>query len=241
MRRLGATGPHVDPLEELSDLPTRDDRPAVRVVMIQSIDGTVAVDGRSGPLSGPADTEIYLANRSLADVVLVGAETVRAEDYGPARLTPALVAAREGRGQPPRPRIGVVSRSLDLDPASRLFTGTGVRPTVLTTEDASRDRRDRLAEVADVVVAGRGDVDLTEALHELGRQGTRRVVCEGGPTLNGALFRAGLVDEVCLTIAPVLAGDGPRAAAGRFTPPVAMRLVASYEHGGFVVLMLRTG
>ncbi len=238
MRRIGAGGDDLPPLDVLADWPTAVGRPAIRAVMIQSIDGAVSIDGRSAPLGGPGDTEVYLANRSLADVVLVGAETVRAEGYGPARLTPALVARRERRGQPPRPPIAVVSRSLRLDETSRFFTDAAVRPIVITTDDAPPRRVARLEEVADVIVAGTGDVDLAAAVRELGRRGAHRIVCEGGPTLNAALVTAGLLDEVCLTVAPVVVGHGPRVLGG-VDDPLPLTVRAAYEHGGFVVLITR--
>jgi len=238
VRPIGSTGEDVDPLTALANLPTRDGRPGVRIVMIQSLDGVVAVDGGSRGLGGPGDMEVYLANRSLADVVLVGAETVRTERYGPARLTPALIEARIHRGQPPLPPIAVVSRSLELDADAPFFTEARARPIVITTTDADRDGVARLDPVADVITAGDDRVDLSRALDELGRRGARHVVCEGGPTLNGAMMRAGLVDEICLTVSPVLVGEGPRLVAG-LDGPTDVTVHAAHEHGGFAVLVLR--
>ena len=112
--------------------------------MVQSLDGGVTSDDVSADLGSPADQEIFHTLRSLADVILVGAETVRKEDYGPPKLTAELQAQRESRGQQPLPEIAVVSASLALDPKSRLFEG-GHRPVVFTcsgTNDVCADDSD---------------------------------------------------------------------------------------------------
>lgn len=218
MLQLAPPVPHgeVTALEALADPPRANGRPAVRICMVQTIDGVAAIDGRSGPLGGEADRAFFLACRALADVVLVGAQTVRAERYGPAKLTPQLVVARQDRGQPPVPPIAVVSASLDLDPTAPFFTAARARPIILTCHAAPAARRTALAGVADVLIAGDETVDMATAVQLLGRDGCRLIGCEGGPRINAALLAAGLVDELCLSIAPFLAGDGPRIA----TPPV---------------------
>lgn len=241
MRRLfpPTGGEEVSALAALGELPRLDGRPAVRVCMVQSLDGVIAIDGTSAALSGPADRAFYLACRSLADTVLVGAQTVRAEGYGPARLTPELIGARSRRGQPPLPRIAVVSRSLDLDPAIPFFTAAGERPYVITCAAAPADRRNALAGVAEVIVTGDADVDLEAALGALATDGAHLVVAEGGPTLNGALLEAGLVDELCLSVAPMIAGDGPRLAVGARRPPAAMELHRAFVDRGHLFLLMR--
>ena len=82
----------VEPLDVYRDLPVVESRPAVRLNMISSVDGSTALDGRSGGLGGPADRKVFAALRSLADVVLVAAGTVRAENYGPGSLPIAVVS-----------------------------------------------------------------------------------------------------------------------------------------------------
>jgi riboflavin-specific deaminase-like protein len=176
--------------------------PYVRVNFVASADGAMSVEGRSAGLGSPADRRVFLLLRELADVLLVGAGTVRAEDYGGAR--------RPTRGTERPPPVAVVTGSARLDPASRLFTDTRVPPIVLTSESAPPERRERLAAAgADVVVLERLTPDLV--LAELARRGLHRVLCEGGPTLFGELVAADAVDELCLTVAPLLAGG----AAGR--------------------------
>jgi 5-amino-6-(5-phosphoribosylamino)uracil reductase len=131
---------------------------------------------------------------------------------------------RAARGQAPAPRIAVVSGSLSIDPAARLLAEAdpGEGPLVLTTTAAPADRRANLAaagaEVLDVPAGAGGAVDVAAALTVLGQRGAAVVLCEGGPTLNGQLVAADLVDEWCLTLGPVLVGGtSDRAAVG---PPV---------------------
>ncbi|MCY7341662.1 MAG: pyrimidine reductase family protein [Pseudonocardia sp.] len=181
--------------------------PFVRVNFVSTIDGAVTLDGRSAGLGSDADRRVFGLLRQLAEVVLVGAGTVRAEDYRGARRP------TRGRGTPPP--IAVVTGSADLDPGSRLLTDTAVPPIVLTTDSAPAERRDRLAAAgADVVVLDR----LTPGalLAELARRGLHRVLCEGGPSLFGDLVAADAVDELCLTVAPLLAG-GPAGRIARGT------------------------
>jgi 5-amino-6-(5-phosphoribosylamino)uracil reductase len=206
--------------------------PWVRVNFVSSADGAVTVDGRSGGLGDDADRAVFGLLRELADVVLVGAGTVRAEDYRGAR--------RPTRGRTAPPPVAVVTGSADLDPGARLFTDTRVPPLVLTTADAPADRRQRLAAAgADVVTLA--DLAPPTLLAELGRRGLRRVLCEGGPALHGALIAADAVDELCLTVAPLLVG-GP---AGRIatgpegTTARRMALVGALHEEGSLLLRYR--
>src|SRR4051794_9009814 len=180
----------------------------VRANFVASADGSVSLQGKSGTLGNVADRELFQLLRAMSDVVLVGAGTARVENYG---------GAREGDGR--TPPIAVVSRSLDLDPQARLFTDTRVPPIVLTCADAPADRRERLAKIADVVVVGEADVDMRLAVDTLAERGLRHVECEGGPHLLGWLIAAGLLDELCLTVAPVIAGgQAGRIVAGLGAP-----------------------
>ncbi|HMK97917.1 MAG TPA: dihydrofolate reductase family protein, partial [Acidimicrobiales bacterium] len=141
-----------------------------------------------------------------ADVILVGAGTVRVERYGPPSLPEGLQRLRVSRGQPPLPLIAIVSQSGDLDWSSKLFTEGERKPIVITPGNASAVALQKARGAADVLTTGAGSVDLAAALIALGREGVRHVVCEGGPTLNTSLAAAGLVDELCLTLSPQLAG-----------------------------------
>lgn len=229
---------------DAADLYAADDRPPhpngpwVALNMVASADGAVTVDGRSGGLSGPGDKAIFFGLRALADVILVGAGTVRAEDYGPPRLPAERQAARTRRGQDRVPTVAVVSGRLDLDPAARLFVDTPTRPIVLTGRRGDPERRAALEAVADVVTVGDDHVDPGLAMAELARRGAGFVLCEGGPTLNGTLLEAGLVDEVCLSVAPMLAsGDDPRIVHGPTLEPLhALRLDRVLVEDGFAFL-----
>jgi riboflavin biosynthesis pyrimidine reductase len=207
--------------------PPQDDRPWVLGNMIASVDGA-ATDpaGRSGGLGGPADRQVFMAIRAVADIVLAGAGTVRTERYGPARLPPSLEEARLARGQSARPRIAVVTRSLALDldlPLFREATDED-RPLVVTTT-AGMDRvrsaggataTQDLAMVAEIVVAGDRSVDWGTALRAL--RATARagvLLVEGGPNTIGQVVATDLLDELCLTVSPQLVGArGPRIVNG---------------------------
>jgi riboflavin biosynthesis pyrimidine reductase len=200
-----------------------DGRPWLLLNMVATADGASAVGGLSGPLGGPADKRVFAAIRGAADVVLVAAGTARAEDYGPARARP------DGS---PGPRIAVVTRSGELDPGSRLFSGGS--PIVVTCAACPPERRAALEAVAEVVVAGVEQVDLATALLILP---ARVVLCEGGPSLNGQLIAAGLVDEWCLSLSPLLAaGTSTRVAVGPDATPAEMRLDRLFDDDGFLFL-----
>jgi riboflavin-specific deaminase-like protein len=194
-------GARRDPLPE---------RPWVLVNMVTTVDGATAVDGVSGQLGGEVDRAVFGSLRRAADVVLAGAGTVRAEDYGQARPRP------DGT---PGPRIAVVTRSGDLDPDAKLFRGAQ-RPIVFTCAACPAERVEALRAVAEVAVVGDELVDLAAALAELHGQGVRVVTCEGGPQLNGQLIELDLVDEWCVTVDPSLAGGlAKRSSLGGEEPP----------------------
>lgn len=181
----------------------------VRVNMVTALDGhIVGADGVSGTLGGDGDRQAFSALRHLADGIVAGAGTVRAEDYGGMKLSSSLRERREADGRTDPAPVVIVTRSLRLDPSARVFTDTSVAPFVLTTSDADPDLLARVREAgAQVVQAGEGDVDLVAGVRALREEhGLSHLLCEGGPTLNGQLLTAGLVDEVCLTLAPTLAG-----------------------------------
>lgn len=203
----------------------------VRVNFASSADGAVTVDGKSRGLSSDADRELFHLLRSMADVILVGAGTVRQENYGGARVT--------GGATPP---IAVVSRSLDLDPSARLFTDTQVPPIIVTCANAPAERRRTLDEIADVIVAGTDSVDVKAAVDQLADRGLKHVLCEGGPHLFGWLAAARVLDELDLSLAPLLAGGR----AGRIIAGVEtqladpLRLVHVLEDEGHLFLRYST-
>jgi riboflavin biosynthesis pyrimidine reductase len=211
--------------------PAADQRPFLRANMVASADGAAEAGGRSGPLGGPADRTVFMLLRSLADIVLVGAGTARAEHYRP--VPPGEIWAGLRAGLPPVPSIAVISASLDLQ-GSRLLdrTGQGGRPpqttrgagptaeiVVLTTAAAAASRSAELRGRVRIVVAGDELVDVREAIDTLGRLGYRHILTEGGPSLLGQLAAADLLDELCLTVSPLLAsGTASRIAVGPAVP-----------------------
>jgi riboflavin biosynthesis pyrimidine reductase len=226
-------------------------RPWVRANMISSADGAATVDGRSGGLSGRADRAVFSVLRSLADVILVGAGTARIEQYRPVRLAETWPALRAGRSA--TPPIAVVTRQLTgLDPDGPLLTAEPglARTIVFTTEAAPPGLRAQAARVADVIVAGPDLVQPEAIISALAERGYRRVLTEGGPRLLGQIVAAGLLDELCLTVSPVLAGGwagrivaGPPAGgtrtalAGRPAQlgPADLRLAHVLEDGGHLL------
>jgi riboflavin biosynthesis pyrimidine reductase len=227
----------VDPLEVYADMPAASGRPAVRVNMISSVDGATDVGGVSGPLGGPGDRRVYLTLRALCDVVLVGAGTVRAEGYGPHRPTDEQRAWRIDAGLAPTAAMAVVSAGLRLDLAAALFTEAEARTVVVAPARSDEAVRQRVAEVGDVVVAGEEAVDLAAALRAFRERGSRVVLCEGGPMLLGELLAAGLVDELCLTLAPMLVADPLRLLPDRaLLAPHDMTLASVLEDDGHLFL-----
>jgi len=205
----------VDPAAVYADLPEVKGRPSVRLNMIVSVDGGTAWNGVSGALGGAADKALFGVMRSFPDVILVASGTMRAENYGPAILPDEVEDERRARGQAAVPSIAVVSASCEFDWTSPFFTAATARPIVVTVESASADNRAQAERAADVVIAGERAVDLARALGALSERGAHHVLAEGGPTLNGELARAGLLDELCVTLSPTLAsGDAKRLISG---------------------------
>jgi len=217
------------------------DGPHVRVNMVSSLDGAAAVAGRVGSLSGLADQTLLHELRTMCDVLLVGAGTIRAEGYGPLRLGEEELHLRRKRGQSEAPRLAVLSRRLDLDLGSPAFTGATARPLLLTTQGAPRTRLRQAERVADVLVLGKETVNLNRAVGMLAEQGLTQILSEGGPHLLAELFAADLVDELCLAIAPMVTGGRElRITAGDMLgTPTAMELTDVLESEGYLFLRYR--
>jgi len=175
---------------------------------VSSADGAVALHGRSGTLGGRTDRALMEVLRGMADVIVVGAGTVRVEGYGAVTPTAEDAAWRREQGLPAAPRLAVVSGELNLSPDDAVFAEAAGRPLVVTRASSPADRRAELAQVADVVVCGDATVDLTQMVAHFTDQGMPQILSEGGPHLFGSLLDADLVDEVCLTVAPRLVGGG---------------------------------
>jgi len=185
-------------------VPSPDHRVFLRTNFISTIDGAAqGPDGRSGTLNNASDRALFALQRALADVILVGAGTVRDEGYGPVELAPDSLVVRRaaGRDEHPPP-IAVVSASLNL--SGKILTDP--RTIVVTVGSAPAERRAELAGRVDVAVCGDDSLDLVAVVDALADRGHRSVLCEGGPTLVGGLAAADLIDELCVTTAPVLLG-----------------------------------
>jgi riboflavin biosynthesis pyrimidine reductase len=212
------------------------DGPWLRANMITSLDGAAWLDERSGGLGGPADQLVFSTLRGLADAIIVGAGTVRTEDYGPVRSAPGWNGLRAGRS--PEPRLVIVSGRLALDLDAPVFAGSAEPPIVITSAGAPPERRRAAAEQCHLIVAGDERVDLPAALSELSRQGYPRTLCEGGPRLLAQITAAGLLDELCVTLSPLLtAGAAARILNGPDLPRTErLRLGHVLTHEDFLFL-----
>ncbi|MFB7892297.1 pyrimidine reductase family protein [Microbacterium sp. NPDC056044] len=191
------------------------DGTCVRMNFVSSADGAVTLGGTSGALGGETDRELMQVLRTMADVVLVGAGTVRAEGYGGLKVGAVDVEWRRSRGLDDQPVLAVVSGGLHLDPADEVFTEAVRRPVIVTTDAAAARDAGRFESVASVLPCGDSDVDLAAMLDAFARRGWTQVLCEGGPHLFGALLESDLVDEVCVTLAPrFVGGEAGRIAQG---------------------------
>jgi riboflavin-specific deaminase-like protein len=194
-------------LADLYAYPPDLSAPWMRVNFVASIDGAIAVDGVSGALGTPSDHTVFHLLRELADIILVGAGTVRAEDYGGARTDEQLRERRLAQGLTAVPPIAVVTLGAALDPQARLFTDTTEAPIILTSTAAPADNKRALTD-AGARVLEIGDDRITSAaiIDALAGLGMPRVLCEGGPSLFGQMIADDAVDDLCLTMSPLLVG-----------------------------------
>ncbi|HEY2536133.1 MAG TPA: dihydrofolate reductase family protein [Solirubrobacteraceae bacterium] len=222
-------------------------RPYVVLNMVATLDGRATLEGRSGPLSDDADRALFHGLRSLVDAVMAGAGTVRVERYGPIVRDPNTRRARLRRGLREQPLACVVSAGLGFPPDLPLLADADSEVVFLTPSQAS------LPESAARVQYIRthtpdGSLDLPGALCELhDRMHVRTLLCEGGPHLNGELLAAGLVDELFLSVAPLLAGEDLaderpplRILAGSdLEPSLQLELISALEHDSHLFLRYR--
>ena len=190
--------------------------------MIASIDGATTLEGTSSALGDADDRAVFQALRTVPDVILVGAGTVRAENYGPVALDEEKRARRETQGRSSVPLLAIVTGRLDLDHETKVFSNSEYRPMVITSTNANPAKMALLGDAAEVVIL---DELTPEAI--LGQLGAASVIlCEGGPTLGGQFVASGLVDEINVTVSPLLvSGDSNRIVRGEEAdPPLGMRL-----------------
>jgi riboflavin biosynthesis pyrimidine reductase len=185
------------------------DQTWVRANFITSIDGGATAGGKTGPMAGPGDRLIFFLLRELADVIVVGAGTVRVEGYSGAHAGIAERQRRQARGQSEVPQLAIVTKSGFLDRDMGVFTRTEVAPLVLTCTATADETRRSLGDLAEVVDCSGRDpdtVDEAALLAILRARGMRRVLTEGGPMLLGSFMQRDMLDELCLTIAPYVVG-----------------------------------
>jgi riboflavin biosynthesis pyrimidine reductase len=175
----------------------------VRANFISSIDGAAVLDGTAGGLGNPMDQTVLAILRTHADVVVVGAGTTRAENYGPLRHTDAQAALRREDGRAHPARLAVISRSMRFTGRERWIADAPVPPLLLTGGASARD-----IPGAETVVCGEDAVDPAQAITKLAELGLVGVLCEGGPTVFAEFAASGCIDELCLTMSPMLAGPG---------------------------------
>ena len=209
----------------------------VRANMVSSADGAAQAEGKSGGLSGEADKKVFRALRGLADVILVGATTVRTEGYRqPAAPREPYARLREAAGQAPAAAIAVISASLDLDFDAPLYREATVPTITVTVGDAPADRLAVAREAGEVLIAGTGRADVRLAIDQLAGSGRGRILCEGGPHLLAEVARVGRLDELCLALSPqLLAGHAMRILDGPpLEPPLPLSLHTLLAEDGFL-------
>jgi riboflavin biosynthesis pyrimidine reductase len=225
-------GPCRPPHEWLAELRPRErapaDRPFLYLNMVASADGRASIEGRTAGLGSEADTLLLTELRALADAVLVGTGTIRAEGYGRLVRNPQRVARRERAGLPPTPTAVLISRSFDIPWGAPLFE-SAEQPVIVYTGDGGAPPQ----VAAPLEIVRLEDPTPQAAMADLRSRGVRAVLCEGGPTLNSGLLEAGVVDELFLTLSPQLAGEtgAPRIVEGMGLPdPVPLTLEWALRH-----------
>lgn len=182
-----------------------DHRPYVLINMVMSADGKVVLDGTEQGLGSEVDQRLMREIRANADIILNGAGTFRASGTSPRLRDPALERLRRGRGQAPVPLGAILTRSGDLDTSRIFFTADDFDAVVFVTGSTPRERRRALEATGRRIIALPDRDTVGAMLHVMRRElGARTLLVEGGPTLNGELFRLGAVDEYFLTLGPVI-------------------------------------
>lgn len=216
--------------------------PRLRVNFIQTLDGAVTRDGVSGGLNNADDKLVFDTLRMLCDVIVVGAGTVRAEGYSGVRVGDEDAAWRVANGLAAQPPVALVTSRLDFAPSHPFFSDAVVRPIVITSAASPAGARRALADVADVIVCGEERVEPDRLVAELTARGLPQMLCEGGPQLFGALLEADRVDEICLTLSPVLeSGPAGRIARGEAATAREMSLLHVLTAGDMLFLRYERG
>jgi riboflavin biosynthesis pyrimidine reductase len=231
----GPTSGPVNPEQLSAAYPWPPSGPWLRTMTVATLDGAASgPDGRSGSISGPLDRLIMAEVRRYSDAIMIGAGTFRAERYRPQQAGEPLAAARQGLGLRPAPTLVVVSRSLVLPWEEAAFSDSSERVIVVTAESADPERRALARRHARLLVLPGADVEPAALVAALHREGLYRIVCEGGPTLLAGLSRAHLLDEVDLSLSPVMTGSGQMLLAGPAATLATFRLAHVLTGDGFL-------
>lgn len=214
-----------------------DDRPYLVLNMVTTADGRVTIGGRSGPIGNEADQDLFHALRTRVDAVMVGAGTLRAEKYGRLVRKPERREARERAGLQPDPLAVIVSGRLDLPDDLPMLHEPDQEILIATFSDRELPG----AAAMRYLRFNDGVVDIPRLLAILRGRGIRSVLCEGGPTLNAELLRAGGVDELFHCLAPKLAGepDAPTMVTGVLHETVGMEIVSLMESDSHLFIRFR--
>ncbi|MFV1991821.1 MAG: dihydrofolate reductase family protein [Acidimicrobiales bacterium] len=226
------TDNNIDPFEDFLATDRRGRHPWVMANMVTSIDGASAADGTSGGLGGPGDQTVFKAIRDLSDVIIVGSSTAAVENYHPPLPNKARQTRRTNNGAAPGPVVALVSKSLKMDPLSKLFSDDKQRPIIITPESADTERINQLGDVAEMIVVGGDQVTPRAASQALFDRGYYVQLIEGGPRLLGQFLQAQIIDEFFVTLAPKLVGGpSPRIAVGSGSTNTPMELASVLQDG----------
>lgn len=236
----------VETLELLGELHladrAQDGRPYTIVNFVSSADGRAAFHGRSGALGGDADREMFHGLREHVDAVMAGTGTLRAEQYGRPLRRPERRERRVNAGLSPEPLMCIVTRSGSVPVEAPVFHEPEAKVVVFGPPGTAAPNA---AAQVEVVALDPGEITLTTVMRALrGRFDVSSLLCEGGPTLFGALLQERLVDELFLTIAPKLTGGGvsPAVSSGpEQSELVQLELLWALEHEGELFLRYRVG
>lgn len=239
-------GSRIDDDRELERLYGYPDRAKWLVAnFVCSVDGAATVGGRAARLSNPTDQKVLRLGSDLADVLLVGATTAMVEGFRGAHPDEETAGRRRRHRLGRVPPTAVVTTGQSLPATAPVITEAQTPTIVITCAAAPAGNRAAWAAAgAEVVVAGEATVDLAAAVLALTERGLRRIDCEGGPHLFGSLLAAGMVDELRLTISPLLtSGTALRIAAGVPLDPINVRVasVVADDHGTMLVRYLVRG
>ena len=199
----GADAPHFDPSAAYGELDfsagAQEERPYVVVNMVSTADGQGRIGADTGQLGGAADAALFAALRERVDCVMAGVTTISIEDYNAPAAKPETQARRSAAGFAARPLVATATRSGNLPVSAPLFQDPEL--SVVVFSEASVDLSGVAARTE--VVATEEPAAMLAALRE---RGVRSLLLEGGPHINTPFFAGELVDELFLTVAPVLTG-----------------------------------